>query len=136
MNEHFRRRFYLSGRSFATVDRRKADLDSRLRHRRKLTAGSKATHQWNLVTPVTLFQNEGRGFWISRISSFGYRDCLFRDGCSLDRWNNNWFTDFRNMPYLDCFFGRNGPLLNQSLGDGGRRGNTGSRHPRSVGNVP
>ncbi|KAM1755464.1 hypothetical protein ACFX12_007792 [Malus domestica] len=89
------------------VVRRKADWDSRLGHRRRLTAGSKATRQWNLVAPVALFQNEGRGSWIFRISSLSHRDCLFWDGCNLDQRTNNWFIDFRNRPYLDCFFGQN-----------------------------
>ncbi|KAM1097242.1 hypothetical protein ACFX19_014918 [Malus domestica] len=89
MNGRLHRRFWLSSRSFSMVDRRRADLDSRLGHRRRWMAGSKATRQWNLVAPVAFFQNEGLGFWIFKISSLGHKNCLFQDRCSFDRWNNN-----------------------------------------------
>ncbi|KAM2350265.1 hypothetical protein ACFX1X_013689 [Malus domestica] len=62
MNGHFRRCFWLYDGSFATIDCRMADLDSCLGRRGRLTAGLRATRQWNLVAPINLLWFDGRSF--------------------------------------------------------------------------
>ncbi|KAM2660817.1 hypothetical protein EV2_023195 [Malus domestica] len=75
VNECFRRRYWLFGRWFAMVSRGKANLDSRLGHGRKSTMGTRVTRQRHFVAPLTLLQNDDRGFY--RISFLGREDCLF-----------------------------------------------------------
>ncbi|KAM2972260.1 hypothetical protein FF2_018977 [Malus domestica] len=75
VNGSFRRRCWLSDRWFTMVDRRKANLDSRLGHGRRLTIRTKATRQRHFVAPLTLLQNDDRGFYIR--SFLGRGDCLF-----------------------------------------------------------